>query len=66
MTALAPEPVVTGDGGVPITHWVCECRDDIALCGADVAGEKWMDDDEDVTCVVCNDLVDLDCPRCGA
>lgn len=67
MTTLAPEPTtVVADSGAPvITHWVCDCDPDTALCGVDVAGEEWMGDDEDVTCVVCLDLEDVDCPRCG-
>jgi hypothetical protein len=66
MTTLAPEPTTaTGAGGPAITHWVCNCDPDTALCGVDVAGEDWMGDDEVPTCVVCNDLMDPDCPRCG-
>lgn len=66
MTMLAPEPKTTVDGGgSDVSHWVCDCDPDAALCGAGVADEEWMDDDEDVTCVVCNDLVDIDCPKCG-
>ncbi|MEU9208505.1 hypothetical protein AB0D27_11260 [Streptomyces sp. NPDC048415] len=65
MTTLAPEPTVTApDSGDALTHVVC-CNDDVALCGTDVAGQEWVDDDEDPTCVVCRELADAPCPVCG-
>lgn len=41
----------------PITHWTC-CEDvNVALCGTDLsAGEEAGDDDDEIRCVVCNDL----------
>lgn len=67
---LTPEPVADaappGDGD-GLTHTVCWCDVDEALCGADVAGLPALDewDDEDL-CVVCEDLDRLPCARCGA
>jgi Zn finger protein HypA/HybF involved in hydrogenase expression len=50
-----------------LDHWFCACNRDVALCGADIAGQPesepvFTDDD----CVVCDDLLDLPCERCGA
>ncbi|MFJ6841398.1 hypothetical protein ACIQRE_01875 [Streptomyces griseoluteus] len=65
MTVLAPEAAAdTTDIGEGLTHAVCECTPDVAYCGADVTGEPWEDDTEEVTCVVCRDLDGFDCPRC--
>ncbi len=57
----APETTDTGD----LTHVVCECTPEIALCGADVSGQPWVDEGEETTCVVCRDLEDLSCTRSG-
>ncbi|MFJ9114447.1 hypothetical protein ACIRJO_02740 [Streptomyces sp. NPDC102394] len=67
MTALAPEPPPTAGEPVDdtLTHAVCPCNDDLALCGANVAGQTWADESEDVDCVVCLDLVEQPCQRCG-
>lgn len=66
MTVLAPEPTTTAqDTGDNLTHSVCACDDDLALCGADVSGQPWADDDEEVDCVVCQDLMGEPCARCG-
>ncbi|WP_329214894.1 hypothetical protein OG352_05460 [Streptomyces sp. NBC_01485] len=68
MTTLAPEraPATVGDADDDLTHSVCECTPDIALCGTDMAGAEWADEDDDVTCcVVCLDLEDEPCPKCG-
>ncbi|WDO09921.1 hypothetical protein ME763_32030 [Streptomyces murinus] len=66
MTAVAPEPVLTApEAGDSLTHSICWCNSDIALCGADVTGQEWATDDEDLTCVVCIDFADRPCPRCG-
>lgn len=47
-----------------MSHIVC-CDDDIALCGIDVSDTPWRDDDFEVECVVCAELEDYDCPKCG-
>ena len=44
-------------------HVVCECNEDVALCGVDLTGVGFTDDEVD--CPLCA-LVDEDsCPRCG-
>lgn len=53
------------DNEPDIMHLVCDCNDDIALCGTDVSGEPWNHDSDPDLCVVCADLDVLDCQRCG-
>lgn len=45
-------------------HYVCSCDPNVALCGTDVTHERW-DETREATCVVCDDLAEADCPRCG-
>jgi hypothetical protein len=47
-----------------IVHFVCNCDEDTALCGIDVSEADETDSLED-TCVVCVDLNEFPCPRCG-
>lgn len=52
-----------------LVHLMCECDDDIAICGADRTGLPFKDDaPEDAVCVVCVDILGPEdiCPRCGA
>lgn len=66
MTTLAPEQAAPGqDSDDSLTHAVCPCNDDVALCGADVAGFSWATEEEDVDCIVCLDLAPRLCVRCG-
>lgn len=66
MTSLAPEPKAAAThGDADLTHTVCDCTPDIALCGTDVTDQPWADGSDESTCVVCRDLEDLDCPRCN-
>jgi len=68
LTTLAPEPTTSGaDHDDDLSHAACPCDEDIALCGADVAGVPWADDDTEPTslCVVCVDLVVQPCQKCG-
>lgn len=50
-----------------LDHLWC-CDHDLALCGADISdAEDWTSLDEmPNVCVVCLDLADTICPRCGA
>lgn len=65
MTAPAADARTTDTDDPCTTHWFC-CDSDTALCGADLTD---VDDDTPpascVSCVVCNDLVNQPCPRCG-
>jgi hypothetical protein len=50
-----------------VSHVVCECDPDLALCGTDVSEAPWLtDEDQDAECVVCDDLERYPCERCGA
>ncbi|AYD81658.1 hypothetical protein SEA_KROMP_57 [Streptomyces phage Kromp] len=66
MTAsLTPAPANTDQGQDDLVHVVCFCDQDTALCGTNVTGYDWPDD-EASTCVVCRDLEHKPCNRCGA
>ncbi|MFD4258198.1 hypothetical protein ACFWR9_11345 [Streptomyces sp. NPDC058534] len=65
MTALVATPTTVDQAHDDLTHVVCYCDPNLALCGTDVTDSDWVDEDEDTTCVVCVDLVDQPCPRCG-
>lgn len=68
MTTLAPEPTATATGdGEDLSHAVCGCDEDTALCGTDVSDVPWAADGQAPSnpCVVCVDLAELPCPRCG-
>ena len=62
-STLAPTPLTSHDAADE-THVVC-CNPEIALCGSDVSGTPWVDQDEEATCVVCHDLEGQPCPSCG-
>ena len=58
------EPFTCGDPD--IEHYCCDCSPDIALCGADLEGAEFLEiEDSPDDCVVCVDLKDKTCPRCG-
>ena len=46
-----------------ILHYYCECDPDRALCGLDIT--DFPETEHEPECVVCVDLGDLRCPRCG-
>lgn len=62
-TRPAPTPATTpSDDRVP--HLVC-CHDDIAMCGTDVSGENWVDEEDPAdNCKLCAYIDDegLPCP----
>jgi hypothetical protein len=60
-TTLAPTP--TGSS-VDLTHVYC-CDYDLALCGLDVTDMPEVPDGTGQDCVVCLDLEEQTCPRCG-
>lgn len=47
-----------------LAHLYCECDPDVSLCGLDISGEPEATDPAD-WCVVCDDLNEFPCPRCG-
>jgi hypothetical protein len=47
-----------------LRHVYC-CDPETALCGTDLSDTDETDDDDAPTCVVCLDLEDVTCPRCG-
>jgi len=52
-----------------LCHTYCECDEDIALCGAEVATAEEVDEfivpADALLCVVCEDLDGRPCQRCG-
>ena len=52
LPVLEPTPTVFDDN---LTHIVCCHDDDTSLCGKDVTDDPFVDDEDD-TCVVCDDL----------
>lgn len=67
-TLLEASPVTTAAGADDdLTHVTC-CDDDTAMCGFNVANQRWADDDEETTCPLCAwaDEMDLACtiPGC--
>ncbi len=48
-----------------LLHWYCECNEFIGLCGVDLTNAQHGDPELEPICVVCDDLDDLPCPRCG-
>lgn len=68
MTALAIEVVTTSHGADDdeLDHLYCCCAPDLGLCGADLSGTPECTDECDgLQCLVCDDLMDLPCSRCG-
>lgn len=64
------DPVVIADSSdtefrESMTHVYCYCDENLALCGTDITGWQEAEDDEDTECVVCLDLEDQPCERCG-
>jgi len=51
-----------------LDHIYCDCDPDLGLCGSDISAAIFIGDDEqlDFLCLVCDDLADDPCPRCGA
>lgn len=48
-------------------HIFCDCDENRALCGADVTDCPVVEDrDDSLLCVVCADLEDVPCERCGS
>lgn len=52
-----------------LMHWICMCRENVALCGLDVTNETLYQHDEYSTIPACPDCVKVDsagwvCPVC--
>lgn len=63
-------PAESSAGDDDLTHVFCRCDPDTGLCGADIAThpmnyEDWDPDEEPDLCIVCADLLDAPCERCG-
>lgn len=49
-----------------IVHLYCQCDEDLGLCGLDLSDMREVPVMEDqVVCVVCADLAEMACARCG-
>jgi hypothetical protein len=46
-----PAPVTAGAAD-DLTHVTC-CDDNVAMCGENVSGQRWVDDSEETTCPIC-------------
>ena len=58
------EPFTCGDPDME--HYCCDCSPDIALCGANLEDAEYLEiADSPDDCVVCVDLKDRPCQRCG-
>lgn len=52
-----------------LDHYVClGCNEDLALCGEDMTDAGWVDEGDDSAddCIVCFDLSEIPCQRCGS
>lgn len=70
MTAVIEETErITLDGNEfdpeDLIHIFCPCDEDVALCGEELGGAFWENAPEEDECVVCIDLQNHPCPRCG-
>lgn len=66
LPAWAPTAVGAegSDAGADEHHVYC-CNPDVALCGTDISGHDFAEDNESVSCVVCVDLDGEPCsPNC--
>lgn len=69
MSALDTTPDArpsSADRDGDLDHVTCRCSEDLSLCGIDMTGAPWVDDEDDgLICVVCADLSPVPCPKCG-
>lgn len=49
-----------------LDHIFCDCNPNIALCGTDISTLDFNTVIEEDLCVVCKDLEDKSCDRCGS
>lgn len=65
--ALAPAPVEWRPAPLDpkLTHLFC-CDPDLSLCGLDLSLTPYGMSPGEEQCVVCVDLEDAVCPRCGS
>ena len=56
-----------GTSDEELDHLYCECSEDIALCGTDLSEAEELSFllNGAVDCIVCMDLVEFPCSRCG-
>lgn len=64
MTTTPAPTADTTDLNDRTTHVIC-CNPDRALCGHDVSDEPEVPDGTGHDCIVCLDLEEQTCPRCG-
>lgn len=50
-----------------LDHLFCECLPDLSLCGRDISEDRIVPPEAELShpCVVCMDLEEVACPRCG-
>ena len=50
-----------------VDHIVCDCDEDLALCGFRLPSDApWIEEGETINCVDCLLLAMVPCARCGA
>jgi len=59
---VVEEEDTTGDD---FTHVYCPCDEVHTLCGLERGDGPVLESDAEVTCIVCADLDDKPCVRCG-
>lgn len=67
MDETSVKPSNTSSDDDDLDHIYCECDENISLCGIDLTGVEEIDKDAETPddCVVCIDLRDRPCQRCG-
>ena len=68
VTETEEKPDTTGnDFGNDLEHYCCTCSINVAFCGADLSDAEYVEYEETPDdCVVCVELKDRPCERCGA
>jgi hypothetical protein len=65
-TLTQEENTTAARNDIDLDHFFCYCNPDKGLCGTNLTDYPFLDDDEEVDCVVCLAMVDMPCPLCGA
>lgn len=48
-----------------MTHLFCDCNEDVSFCGLDISALP-CDEDINEYCIVCAEMSEKPCERCGA
>ena len=64
-TKTAPTVEETTTNDEELDHYYCSCDDTHALCGTSTIGMEIVEEFTGTLCIVCDDMADQPCPRCG-